>query len=56
MVQPKEGLLGLAFDGVKRKTVSPVAANIEVPVIKNKGSQIISMTQNDIQVMKMQAF
>jgi translation initiation factor 5A len=36
--------------------VSPVAANIEVPIIEKKGGQVISMTQNNVQVMDMQTF
>lgn len=44
------------FDGVKRTMVSPVASNIEVPIIEKKGGQVISLSPNNVQVMDMQTF
>ena len=44
------------FDGVKRTMVSPIASNIEVPIIEKKGGQVISLSPNNVQVMDMQTF
>ncbi|MBI2126587.1 MAG: translation initiation factor IF-5A [Thaumarchaeota archaeon] len=44
------------FDGVKRTMVSPVAANIEVPIIDKKSGQILSISGNNVQIMDLETF
>ncbi|MCZ6725226.1 MAG: translation initiation factor IF-5A [Thaumarchaeota archaeon] len=39
------------FDDVKRSHVSPVSANVEVPMLEKKTGQVISMTDDTIQLM-----
>ena len=39
------------FDDVKRSAVSPVSANVEVPMLEKKTGQVISMTNDTIQLM-----
>lgn len=39
------------FDDVKRSHVSPVSANVEVPMLEKKTGQVISMTDDIIQLM-----
>lgn len=44
------------FDGVKRSIVSPVASNIEVPIIEKKTGQIISASTSSVQIMDLESF
>lgn len=44
------------FDGVKRSLVSPVSANVEVPIIDKKSGQIISVSPTSAQIMDLQTF
>lgn len=44
------------FDNVKRTMVSPVASNIEVPMIEKKSGQVISLAPNNVQIMDLQTF
>ena len=44
------------FDDVKRSTVSPVSANVEVPILEKKTGQVISMTNDIIQLMDLGTF
>ena len=44
------------FDDVKRTLVSPVASNVEVPLIEKKSGQIISSTSDSIQIMDLETF
>ena len=44
------------FDGVKRSMVSPVDANVEVPIIDKKSGQIISVSPTSAQIMDLQTF
>lgn len=44
------------FDGVKRSIVSPVAANVAVPIIEKKAGQIIAITPNAVQIMDLETF
>ncbi len=44
------------FDNSKRSLVSPVSANIEIPLIEKKSGQIISLTPTTVQIMDMDTF
>ncbi len=44
------------FDGLRRSLVSPVNSNVEVPVIEKKSGQIISLTDNVLQLMDLETF
>lgn len=44
------------FDNVRRSLVSPVDANVEVPIIDKRNGQIISITENGIQIMDLETF
>ena len=44
------------FDGVKRSLVSPVSANVEVPLIEKKSGQIVSATPASVQLMDLETF
>ena len=44
------------FDGVKRSLVSPVSANIEIPIINKRNGQVISLTATTVQIMDMETF
>lgn len=44
------------FDGVKRSIVSPVSANVEVPIIEKKSGQVISLTPSTVQLMDLETF
>jgi|TARA_Y100001949_G_C15938148_1_gene308875 translation initiation factor 5A len=43
------------FDGSKRSIVSPVSANIEIPIIEKRVGQVISILSN-VQLMDMETF
>lgn len=44
------------FDGSKHSMVSPVSANIEVPLIDKRSGQIISMSGKMLQIMDLETF
>ena len=44
------------FDGSKHSMVSPVSANIEVPLIDKRSGQIISMSGKTLQIMDLETF
>lgn len=44
------------FDGKKRTMTKPKDSNIEVPVLDNKTGQVISMTENSVQLMDMESY
>lgn len=44
------------FDGVKRSIVSPVDANVQVPIIEKKSGQVLSMTPSTVQLMDLETF
>jgi translation initiation factor 5A len=44
------------FDGSKHSMVSPVSANIEVPLIDKRSGQIISMSGQTLQIMDLETF
>jgi translation initiation factor 5A len=53
----KARIVGIGvFDNVKRSMVSPVSANVEVPIIDKRNGQVISLTQNTVQIMDMETF
>ncbi len=44
------------FDSVKRSLVSPVSANVEVPMIEKKSGQIVSTSSASVQLMDLETF
>ena len=44
------------FDGSKHSLVSPVSANVEVPLINKKSGQIISISGDTLQIMDLETF
>ncbi len=44
------------FDNVKRSLVSPVSANVEVPLIEKKSGQIVSTSPTNVQLMDLETF
>jgi translation initiation factor 5A len=44
------------FDGKKRSLSQPVDAKIWVPIIERKGGQIVSITDEDMQVMDLDTY
>ena len=44
------------FDGSKHNMVSPVSANVEVPLIDKRSGQIISMSGKTLQIMDLETF
>jgi translation initiation factor 5A len=44
------------FDGSKHSLVSPVSANIEVPLIDKRNGQIISISSKTLQIMDLETF
>lgn len=44
------------FDSVKRSLVSPVSANVEVPLIEKKSGQVVSIASNNVQIMDLETF
>jgi translation initiation factor 5A len=44
------------FDGSKHSLVSPVSANIEVPLINKRSGQVISISGNTLQIMDLETF
>ena len=44
------------FDGSKHSMVSPVSANVEVPLIDKRNGQIVSVTGSSLQIMDLETF
>lgn len=44
------------FDGVKRSMVSPVGTKIESPIIEKRGGQVISVSENSVQLMDLETY
>jgi translation initiation factor 5A len=44
------------FDHSKRSIVSPLNARIEVPQIKKRSGQILSLTENSVQLMDLETY
>lgn len=44
------------FDGSRHSMVSPVSANVEVPLINKKSGQIISLSGQTLQIMDLESF
>jgi translation initiation factor 5A len=44
------------FDGSKHSMVSPVSANVDVPIIDKRSGQIISLTGQSLQIMDLETF
>ena len=44
------------FDGSKHSLVSPVSANIEVPLIDKRNGQVISISSKTLQLMDLETF
>ncbi len=44
------------FDSVKRSLVSPVSANVEVPLIEKKSGQVVSFSGGNVQLMDLETF
>lgn len=53
----KARIVGIGiFDSVKRNLVSPVDARVDVPLIEKRSAQIISTTQDQLQLMDLETF
>jgi translation initiation factor 5A len=44
------------FDGSKHSMVSPVSANVDVPLIDKRSGQIISISGQSLQIMDLETF
>jgi translation initiation factor 5A len=44
------------FDGSKHSLVSPVSANVEVPLINKRSGQVISISGQTLQIMDLETF
>jgi translation initiation factor 5A len=44
------------FDGSKHSLVSPVSANVEVPLINKKNGQVVSISGDTLQIMDLETF
>jgi translation initiation factor 5A len=44
------------FDGTKKSIVSPVDARVDVPLIEKRTGQIISIGENEIQIMDLENY
>ncbi len=44
------------FDGSKHSLVSPVSANVEVPLINKRSGQVISISGETLQIMDLETF
>jgi len=44
------------FDGSKHSLVSPVSANVEVPIIDKRNGQVISISSKTLQLMDLESF
>ena len=44
------------FDGSRHSMVSPVSANVDVPLINKKNGQVISLSGQTLQIMDLESF
>ena len=44
------------FDGSRHSLVSPVSANVEVPLINKRSGQVISISGQTLQIMDLESF
>jgi translation initiation factor 5A len=44
------------FDGSRHSLVSPVSANVEVPLINKRSGQVISISDQTLQIMDLESF
>lgn len=44
------------FDGKKRSLSQPVDAKVWVPIVERKGGQVVSVEDNDAQIMDLETF
>jgi translation initiation factor 5A len=44
------------FDGVKRSIVSPVSGKINVPLIEKRNAQIVSISDDSVQLMDLETY
>ena len=44
------------FDGSKRSFVSPVDANIQIPIVDKRSGQIVSISPNALQLMDLETY
>lgn len=44
------------FDGVKRSMVSPVSAKIDVPLIEKRNGQVVSLSEDSVQLMDLETY
>lgn len=44
------------FDGQKRSFVHPVSHKVKVPMIDKRGAQVISMTDDEVQLMDLETY
>ncbi len=44
------------FDGVKRTLLKPSSADIEVPIITKKKAQVVSVSDNTVQLMDLESY
>ncbi|MCD6263284.1 translation initiation factor IF-5A [Candidatus Bathyarchaeota archaeon] len=44
------------FDGSKRAFVSPVDANIQVPIVDKRNAQVLSITPDTVQLMDLETY
>ena len=44
------------FDGSRHSLVSPVSANVEVPLINKRSGQVISISGQALQIMDLESF
>ena len=44
------------FDGSRHSMVSPVSANVDVPLINKKNGQVISISGQTLQIMDLESF
>ncbi len=44
------------FDDTKRSIVSPVSAKVSIPIVEKRSAQIISMTENSVQLMDLENY
>jgi len=44
------------FDGVKRNMVSPVTSQVEVPIIEKRTGQIVSTSEEIVQLMDLESY
>lgn len=44
------------FDGSKRSFVSPVDANIQIPIVEKRSAQVVSMGPTSVQLMDLETY